>query len=279
MKKVYLCAICNVSSGNCSEDCAFCTQSSFNGAEIVKYRQKEPEQILKEAKLAKKNRAVGFCLVTAGKGLNDKKLEYICQIASKIKKSVSGLNLIACNGTATKEQLKELKKAGIDSYNHNLETSKEYYDKICTTHTWQERFDTCLNIKEAGLKLCSGGIFGLGESAEDRVSFVNSLKELQPDTVPVNFFHPNPKLPLKDKILDTDKALMLVEYVKKELPNSIVMVAGGREITLKDRWVEIFEKGADSIVIGDYLTTAGNKPDKDLQIIEKLGYTIADNCH
>jgi len=279
LKTVYLCSICNISSGNCGEDCAFCTQSAHNNTKIERYRQKELKDIIYEAELAKKSRAVGFCLVTAGKGLDDKKLEYICKIATKIKKDISGLSLIACNGTATKEQLKELKKAGIDSYNHNLETSKEYYDSICTTHGWEERFQTCLNIKDAGLKLCSGGIFGLGESVDDRVSFMDSLQELQPDTVPLNFFHPNPNLPLENKTVEIEDALYWIRYARQKLQNSVIMVAGGREITFKDRWTEIFQAGANSIVIGNYLTTKGNKPNKDIQTIEKLGYKIAQNCN
>ncbi len=278
MKTIYLCAICNISSGNCSEDCSFCTQSAHNGAEIDTYKQKDEQSILKEAHLAKQNRASGFCLVTAGKGLDDKKLDFICRIATKIKKEID-INLIACNGTATLEQLKELKKAGIGSYNHNLETSKRYYKNICTTHSWEERFQTCLNVKEAGIKLCSGGIFGLGESDEDRVSFVKSLQELQPASTPLNFFHPNPKLPLPNKILDIDEALKWIRYTREKLENSVIMIAGGREITFKDRWTEIFDMGANSIVIGNYLTTKGDKPDKDIQTIEKLGYNIAQNCH
>ncbi len=277
MKTIYLCAICNVSSGNCSEDCAFCTQSAYNGAKIDTYKQKDEQIILKEAYLAKQNRASGFCLVTAGKGLDDKKLDFICHIATKIKKEID-INLIACNGTATIEQLKELKKAGIGSYNHNLETSREYYKKICTTHGWEERFQTCLNIKEVGIKLCTGGIFGLGESNEDRISFVKSLQELKPTSTPLNFFHPNPKLPLPHKIMDTNEALKWIRYTKEKLKNSIIMIAGGREITFKDRWMEIFDMGANSIVIGNYLTTKGDEPDRDIQTIEKLGYSIAQNC-
>ena len=278
MKKIYLCAICNVSSGSCSEDCSFCTQSARYKADIQKYKNKEIETILQEARYAKENQAVGFCLVTSGKGLNDQKLEFICQTAHRVKKEVSGLNLIACNGIASKEMLIELKNAGIDSYNHNLETSKSYYPKICTTHSWEERFQTCLNIKEAELKLCSGGIFGMGESEDDRASFINSLKELNPCTIPINFFHPNPSLPLTQKPLNTDEALEIIRYVKKELKSSIIMIAGGREITFGQRQGEIFEAGADSIVIGNYLTTKGQKPIDDLAMIQSLGLEVAKSC-
>jgi len=278
MKEIYLCAISNISSGNCSEDCSFCTQSAYNKADIKKYKQKDIEDILKEAKLAKQNRAIGFCLVTAGKGLDEKKLEFVCKVAKTISSKIDGLNLIACNGTATKEQLEELKKHGIKSYNHNLETSKEYYSKICSTHTWDERYKTCLNAKEAGLKLCAGGIFGLGESEDDRESFLKSLMELSPNSVPINFFHPNPALPLENKLFDTDKALYWIKKVSSALPDTRIMVAGGREITFKQRWPEIFKYGANSIVIGNYLTTKGNQADKDIKTITDLGYKIANTC-
>ncbi len=278
MKQIYLCAISNISSGNCSEDCSFCTQSSHNKTNIQTYKQKPVEEILKEAVFAKKNYAAGFCLVTSGKGLDDRKLEFVCMVAKKIKTKLPSLNLIACNGTATKEQLKELKKSGISSYNHNLETSKEYYPHICTTHTWQERFETCLNIKEIGLNLCSGGIFGLGESDKDRISLINSLKELNPLTIPINFFHPNKALPLKDSIFDFEEGLKWIRYVRESIPQSIIMIAGGREITFKDRWIETIKAGANSIVIGNYLTTKGETPDRDIKIIKNNGYEIASDC-
>ena len=278
MKKIFLCAISNISSGNCSEDCSFCTQSAHNNADIEKYKQKDIDTILQEANLAKQNRAIGFCLVTAGKGLDDKKLEFVCKVAFKISSKIDALNLIACNGTATKEQLQELKKHGIKSYNHNLETSKEYYPKICSTHSWDERYETCQNVKESGLKLCTGGIFGLGESENDRESFLNSLIELSPDSIPLNFFHPNPALPLENRLFDIDKALYWIKKVSSAMPNTRIMVAGGREITFKDRWPKIFKYGANSIVIGNYLTTKGNKAAEDIKTITELGYEIAKKC-
>ena len=275
---IYLCAISNVSSGSCSEDCSFCTQSARLDADIETYRQKSVEEIVKEAKAARANRAVGFCLVTAGKGMTDAKLEYISEVATAVKKVEPDLNLIACNGTATLEQLKELKKHGIGSYNHNLETSKNYYKQICTTHPWQDRYQTCLNVKEAGLKLCGGGIFGMGESQKDREEFVSSLVSLSPNTIAINFFHPNSALPIASNSLNIDEAFELIRYVKKELPNSRLMIAGGRERMFGSRIGEIFEAGANAIVIGDYLTTSGEKPDKDIKLIELLGLEIAKKC-
>jgi len=274
---IFLCSICNVSSGSCNEDCKFCTQSIKHNADIERYSYKDISIILEEAKIARSRGATGFCLVTSGKGLNNTKVKFISEAAKTIKKEIPDFNLIACNGTATLEQLKALKKAGINSYNHNLETAEDYYDTICTSHSWKERFDTCLAVNEAGLNLVSGGIFGLGESDEQRVSFINSLKKINPKTVPLNFFHPNPALPLKATPLQVDEALELIRWVRSELPKVKLMVAGGREITFKDRQNEIFEAGANAIVIGNYLTTSGEDPNKDKLMIESLGLRLAKN--
>jgi len=273
---VYLCAISNIRSGACNEDCRFCTQSVKWGADIKRYKQKAIEDIVNEAKLAKKNRAVGFCLVTSGKELDDKTLEYVCKTSKEILKEVD-TNIIACNGVASKESLKELKKAGVSIYNHNLETSKEFYPSICTTHSWEERFITCENVKSVGLRLCSGGIFGMGESEEDRVSLLNSLKELNPDGIPLNFFIENKKLPLK-ATHNKEMAINIIKMFRKNFKNAIIMLAGGREIVFKDRWMEGIRAGANAIVIGDYLTTKGERVDKDIEILLKEGEKIANEC-
>lgn len=278
-KSIFLCSICNISSGSCAEDCGFCTQSAKHHAQIERYKYKPIEQIVFEAKNASQNGALGFCLVTSGLGLDDKKLAFVCEAARAVRAELPTIHLIACNGLASVEQLKALKEAGANSYNHNLESSREYYEKICTTHSWEQRFQTCLNVKEAGLTLCSGGIFGLGESAEDRLSFIQSVQELSPATMPLNFYHPNPALPLVAKPLNEEEALDIIKTVRQHLPQTMLMVAGGREITFKNRQSDIFEAGADAIVIGDYLTTKGQLPAHDLAMLETLGYSIATQCH
>lgn len=278
-KEIFLCSICNISSGSCAEDCGFCTQSAKHHADIMRYKYKAIEQIVLEAKNATNYGALGFCLVTSGLGLDDKKLAFVCEAARAVRAELPQIHLIACNGIANLEQLKTLKDAGVNSYNHNLETSKRYYEKICTTHSWEERFQTCLAVKESGLHLCSGGIFGLGESKEDRESFIESIKELSPATMPLNFYHPNPALPLQANPLSEEEALEIITRVRKALPETMLMVAGGREITFKSRQSDIFAAGADAIVIGDYLTTKGQAPTEDLEMIRSLGYEIAKSCH
>jgi len=275
---IYLCAISNISSGNCSENCKFCSQSAHFKTEIITYKEKKISTIIGEAKLAKKNRAVGFCLVTSGKGLNDKKLEYVCKVAYSIKKEVD-ISLIGCNGIATKEQLQELKKAGIKHYNHNLETSKNFYSLICSTHSWEERFQTCLNVKEVGLNLCVGGILGLGESEKDRYSMLESIKELSPMSIPINFYIPNNNLPIKTTSITKKEAIFWIKEYRKHFPKTIIMLAGGRELIFKDNWLDAIKAGANSIVIGNYLTTKGEKVDKDLKKLESNNFLIAKDCN
>ena len=282
MKTIMLCAICSVSSGNCSEDCGYCTQSSKSSADIEKFHLKPINQIVSEAKLAVANNALGFCLVTAGRRLdepNGKKLEYIAKAAHEISRQMPNLMLIACNGEASFEALSELKKSGVFSYNHNLETSREYFPKICTTHSWEDRFLTNVNAKRAGLMLCVGGIYGLGESESDRVSFRKSLSELKPFSSPINFFIPNPALPIKHKMLSADEALKIVRDTKIALPNTRIMIAGGREKILGSRQYEVFDNGAEAIVIGDYLTTKGEIPSQDIAELKKRGFSFATMCH
>jgi len=279
---VFLCAINNVRSGSCNEDCAFCTQSVRHKADIRRYTYKDPSLVLEEARSAAGQGALGYCLVTSGKGLDDKCTEYIARVASLLSRELPGLRLIACNGTATPEQLRHLKAHGISSYNHNLETSERYYPSICTTHSWQERYATCEAVKSTGLSLCTGGIFGMGEEPEDRESLLQSIRSLSPDSVPLNFYLPNPALPIPKRTIDRSGGLEVIRRARSLMPDlSILMVAGGREALFGGAEREMFEAGANAIVLGNYLTVSGEAPDRDRQLLEleSLGYTVATECH
>jgi len=275
-KKIFLCAISNINSGTCNEDCKFCSQSVKYKADIERYIQKPIPDILSEAKAVEAAGALGFCLVTAHKGLDEKTLDFVCEIAETLTTEVPGLRLIACNGTATYEQLLTLKKAGIRAYNHNLETSRDFYPKICTTHSWDERYETCENVNKAGLNLIAGGIFGLGESQQDRIAMLESIKSLNPVSVPINFYHHNPALPLKPNPLTIEEALDLITLSREIIHDAErIMVAGGRELMFGERQHEIFKAGANSIVIGNYLTTRGRDKNSDLAMLKALGLDVA----
>jgi len=278
-KQIFLCAINNILSGTCKEDCKFCTQSVQYHADIERYNYKTIEQIVEEAGQAKANGALGYCLVTAGKSLDDKKVDFVARTAQAIKAEIDGLNLIACNGTATKEQLRYLKEHGIDSYNHNLETSERYYPEICLTHGWHERYKTCENTKSVGLALCSGGIFGMGELQEDRDDLLEAIASLQPESTPLNFYHPNPALPIKTRNIELEEGLRIIRKAHSLLGGErLLMVAGGRELLFSGHEEKMFRAGANAIVIGDYLTTSGIAPKKDQFMLEKLGYEVATSC-
>ncbi|CAA6809461.1 MAG: Biotin synthase (EC [uncultured Sulfurovum sp.] len=279
-KEIFLCAINNILSGTCLEDCKFCTQSVRYHADIERYNYKAIETIVEEAKRAKSYGALGYCLVTAGKGLDDKKVDFVARTAQAVKAEVKDLNLIACNGTASVEQLRYLQAHGIDSYNHNLETSEAYYPTVCTTHNWSERYETCQNAKSVGLQLCSGGIFGMGESPEDRTALLNSLASLKPESTPLNFYHPNKALPIKSRNISREEALKIVTRARKLFgEDKLLMVAGGRELLFDGCEELMFEAGANSMVIGNYLTTMGDVPQKDRAMLERLGYKVATTCH
>lgn len=275
-EEIFLCSICNINSGTCLEDCKFCSQSVRYKADIERYKQKDMELIKQEAINARDKGALGFCLVTADKGLTDKTLDFVCRVASEVQSVAPELRLIACNGTASVEQLLVLKSAGIKAYNHNLETSEAFYTKICTTHPWSERYETCQNVNEAGLVLISGGIFGMGETQEDRESMLASLASLSPTSVPINFYHHNPALELSPNPLTIEEAFALIELTRQSIPKAQrIMVAGGRELMFKERQGEIFAHGANSIVIGNYLTTSGREMDKDLEMLRELSLNVA----
>ena len=278
-KEIFLCAINNILSGTCKEDCKFCTQSVRYHADIQRYNYKEIDQIVKEAKAAKANGALGYCLVTAGKGLDDKKVDFVARAAQAVKSEVEGLNLIACNGTASKEQLMYLKEHGIDSYNHNLETSERYYADICTTHAWSERYETCENVKSVGLALCSGGIFGMGETLEDREDLLAAIASLSPESTPLNFYHPNPALPIKTRNIELDEAVKIIKKARSLLGDEkLLMVAGGRELLFTGNENLMFEAGANAMVIGNYLTTEGISAHADKKMLDALGYDVATSC-
>ena len=283
--EIFLCTICNVTNGNCAEDCAYCMQSARHDTGITPYRKKPVEQIVHEAKIAASAGALGFCLVTSGRGfspdsgLRDGTLRHIANAARALKAELPQLHLIACNGRATFEQLCYLKEHGIDSYNHNLESAQSFFANICSTHTWEERFSTCQNALKAGLGLCCGGIFGLGESPLQREEMIGALKSLMPHTVPINFYIPHPALRVQQEPLGKDEALGIISALRAALPKARLMIAGGREIVFGTEQREMFDAGVNAIVLGDYLTTKGSKMHDDLAMLKDYGLAIATQCH
>lgn len=275
-REIFLCSISNVSSGGCSEDCAYCTQSAHYKTGVAHYKYKDASEVVLQAKELKRYGMVGFCLVTSGRGLDDKKCDYIASLATEIKKEISDIHLIACCGRADEDSLRFLKRNGIDTYNHNLETAQSFFSQICTTHTWEERFETCENALRVGLGLCSGGIFGLGEGFEHRIEFLKALRTLSPHSMPINFFIPNPHLPIKRDVLSREEALECIMLSREYLPHARLMVAGGRERVFGEDQREMFDVGINAIVLGNYLTTTGDAPQKDLEMLDRYDLGVMD---
>lgn len=266
------CAIINGRSGKCSENCKYCAQSAHYHTGVKEYGLLSEEQFFEAAKKAKEAGAVRFSIVTSGRGQSKADdFENICKALHRIKTEL-GIEVCASLGILTLEQAKALKAAGVSRFHSNLETSASYFPEICTTHTYADKFSTIKNAQAAGLRVCSGGIFGLGETPEQRVEMALTLKELGIDSVPLNLLNPIPGTPLEGKKplppLEILRAYAVYRFI---LPKAQIRTAGGREVNLRDLQAMALNGGASGIMIGGYLTTGGRATERDMQMLEDLG--------
>ncbi len=271
---VDLCSIVNAKSGACPEDCSFCAQSVHNRTGVETYPLLTEEKILEAAVSAKKFGAKRFCIVTSGRKISGKEMEQICTFISNIK----NLGLLPCAtlGMLNFSELKMLKDAGLHRYHHNLETSEAFFREICTTHTFREKIKVIESAKSLGLSVCSGGIFGLGESWKDRIDMAFALRDLKVDSVPINFITPIRGTPMGDyELLDPLEALKIIAIYRLILSGIEIRICGGRPNTLRDLNSYIFMAGADGLLIGNYLTTPGRNPEDDLRMIKDLGLELS----
>lgn len=271
--KIDLCSIVNAKSGACPEDCFFCAQSTRSKADIKVYPLLNKGRILEAAISAKENGVKRFCIVTSGKRPSKREMDEICIFISEIK----ALGLLPCAtlGMLNYTELEQLKDAGLHRYHHNLETSEAFFREICTTHTYKEKLRAIEAAKSLGLSTCSGGIFGLGELWEDRIDMAVALKGLGVDSIPINFLTPIKGTPFGDRdLLSPLEALKIIAIYRLILPQCEIRVCGGRPSTLRELHPYIFLAGADGLLIGNYLTTAGRNPEDDLQMIKDLGLEL-----
>lgn len=276
--EVDLCTIMNAKSGRCTEDCKFCAQSGHYKTNVENYELVSKEEALK---LARENENEGvnrFSLVTSGKGIRGKDFERVLDIYKELNKE-NRIDLCASLGILEYEDLIRLKQCGVTMYHHNLETSREYYKEICTTHSYDERIDTINAVKKAGLQVCSGGIIGLGESFEDRVKLAFQLKELEAKSIPVNVLNPVKGTPLESAPkLSQNEILKTIAIFRFVNPKAFIRLAGGRNLI--DGFGEnCFYAGANATITGNYLTTSGNKICDDKKMINKLKLKIRKNAH
>ena len=264
---VELCAIVNAKSGACSGDCKFCAQSAKHKTGVKVYPLLEVKDIIPLAKKAKEDKVKRFSLVTSGIKLSKKE---VLKLGEIIEKLISvGISLCASVGLISKEEIKYLKDCGLTRLHCNLETSEEFFPKICTTHSFYDKVKTLESAKEVGLSVCSGGIFGIGETWEDRLSLALTLKKLDVDSVPVNFLIPIKGTPLEStKMLEPFEALRIIAFLRLILPEKDIRIAGGRKQVLKDFSSWIFIAGANALMTGNYLTTKGVSFEEDLNFIK-----------
>jgi len=266
-----LCAIINAKSGRCSEDCIFCSQSAHYSTDIDKYQLIKKQKMLKRAEdvaLAGVNR---FSIVVSGRNVKDAdEWDLICT-AIKEMSLLNGLKICASLGLLTKKSAKDLVKAGLKRYHHNLETSKSFFPYVCTTHSYEQRLETVKIAKESGMQVCCGGIIGLGESMEQRVELAFAIKELEIDSIPLNFLNPIPGTPLEKNHpvspMDILKTIAVFRFIN---PKTDIRICGGRQVNLRNTQALMYMAGASGVMVGNYLTTSNWDIEKDLQLIEDL---------
>lgn len=274
--KVQLYFLMNAKSGLCPEDCGYCSQSKVSSAEIARYNLLNAEQLLAGAKLAAERQAKTYCIVISARGPNRREMDAVTSIVPQIKERYN-LKVCACLGLLTPEQAAELKACGVDRVNHNLNTSEEFYGQICTTHTYQDRLNTLRAVRNAGMELCSGGIIGMGEAGEDVVEMAFALRELKAESIPVNFLNPVDGTPLAGTWnLNPRYCLKVVCMFRFANPDREIRISGGREIHLRSlQPLGLYP--ANSMFVGDYLTTKGQAPEADYKMLEDLGFEVARN--
>ncbi|MCJ7773365.1 MAG: biotin synthase BioB [Desulfobacterales bacterium] len=272
---IQLCMIINAKCGKCSMDCNFCSQSIHHGANSDIYPLFQPSQLAEQIKNLTENGIHHCGIVTSGDRLKNYEVDSICEAISTVKDSIS-FNICASLGLLAKEDIEKLKNTGLVRYHHNLETSERHYPSICSTQTWQERLSTVQRAIESGLEVCAGGLFGLGETWEDRIDLAIALRDLGVNSVPINFLHPQPGTPLEDQpLMSSEEALRIISVYRHLLPDTTLRICGGRPGVLKERQKDMFKAGANALMTGDYLTTSGQIPESDMQMIKDLGLTIA----
>lgn len=275
-QKVFLCSIINAKSGRCTEDCSFCAQSAHYDTGSPVYPLVDEERIVACASGAAAAGSVCYGIITSGARIGQgEELERVCRAVERIRKETN-ISPSCSLGIIDAAAARALKEAGVETYHHNLESARSFFPSICTTHEYEEDVETVRTAKEAGMKVCSGGIFGLGETAAQRVELALTLRDLDVDSVPINFLNPIPGTPLEHANnlgpLDCLATIALFRFI---LPDKKISVCGGRERNLRDLQSWIFIAGASGTMTGNYLTTAGRPPEQDRQMLCDLGLEAA----
>ncbi|HET7578831.1 MAG TPA: biotin synthase BioB [Bacillales bacterium] len=273
--KVKLNMIINAKSGLCPENCGYCAQSIISDAPIQKYRFMDKDTLIAGAREAMARKAGTYCIVASGRGASNREIDKVVDAVKEIKQEMP-LKICACLGIISEDKAQKLKDAGVDRYNHNLNTSAGHHENITTTHTYEDRVSTVENTKNVGISPCSGCIVGMGESYEDLYDIAASLRELDSDSIPVNFLVSIDGTPLEGmKELNPRYCLKVLAFFRFMNPTKEIRISGGREVNLRSLQV-MGLYAANSIFVGDYLTTEGQQATADHQMIEDLGFEIEE---
>lgn len=274
--KVEFCSLINARNGKCSQNCKYCAQSSHYRTNIESYPLVEIDEVVKVANEAKANHVSRFAIVTSGKTPDegrDFKIEL--EMIKEINK-IDGLSSCASIGILDEEQAKQLAEAGLKRFHHNFNTCHSYYPEVCTTHTWEDRLNTCKLVKKYGIELCCGVILGMGETVEQRVEMAMELAEIEPNSIPINILMPIPETPFEnyhDKI-DEENVLRTMAIFKIANPQAVVRFCGGRMRLSQENQELALKTCAEGILVGNYLTTVGKEPADDIEMVSKIGKTI-----
>src|ERR1700728_886726 len=275
--KIHLCSIVNAKAGACSENCKFCAQSSFYQTGSPKYGFVDPEPVFEAADEANQNGVTAVGLVAAWRGLNEgPMLDEVCDRIRELAESGKTRPDASLGIIKSQKVADRLKAAGLECYGHNLETSRRFFPSQCSTHSYEDRIETISYLKKAGIKICSGGIIGMGETRADRCDLAFELKAIGANVVPVNILNPIPATPFaKLAPLPVMEILKTIACFRFILPRQEIMIAGGRTVNLRDAQSMIFMAGASALMVGNYLTTLNQPVEKDLQMLKDLGL---DHC-
>lgn len=276
--KVEFCSLINARNGKCSQNCKYCAQSSHYRTHIDSYPLVEIEEVRKSALDAKSHHASRFAIVTSGKTPDESDFNKMLEMIKEINK-IDGLNSCASIGILNEEQAKKLAESGLKRFHHNINTAKSYYPEVCTTHSWQDRLNTCKLVKKYGMELCCGVILGMGESIEQRVEMALELAEIQPDSIPINILMPIPETPFENYLdkIDEENVLRTLAIFKIANPNSILRFCGGRMRLSEENQRKALQTCVEGIMVGNYLTTIGKNPDEDIKTVTELGKIIVKN--